>query len=322
MTRYAFAIIVVLVTGSLQATESDRYLPADTEFILRLNIGQMLEAPALKNDKEALQKAKKIVHKRLADYDAALKRLVSAEVDFYRDISTLTAALPGDADPEKIFVLMDGKFDAEKFQAAAKKPTSGLKVIKLSGREVYEFALPGLDQPIFACLLDESTLAATSRKAKLADALAKAKEKAEPAKKVQPLVALLDGKHHLSFAGTRAVMVKLLAQLQLPFGDALPVILEDADTIHGGLTIGKEVDLTLRFQTRDEKTARQFLQQMTIVVAVARGAIAKEAKEDKRYLPLVELMKTLRTGVEGTAVAWRAQMKLDSAASLLENLGK
>jgi hypothetical protein len=322
MSRVTALLTLAISTSSVYAGDSDKYLPADSEFIVRLSVRQILDAPALKDDKDALPRAKKIVEQLLADYEPALKHLDAAGVDLYRDITTLTLALAGDADPENAFLILDGKFDPAKFQAAAKKPAAGLKVIKLAGRDVFELKLPGLDQPVFACLLDEKTLVAGGKKDSIAAAVAKTKDKTEPAKKVQTLLALLDAKQHLSFAGTRPVTVKLLGMLQLPFGDQLPMLLQDAEAIHGGLTIGKEVDLTVRFPTRDEKTARQFFQQMTIVVAVARGVIAKEAKKDKGLLPLVELMKTLRTGVEGTAVVWRAQLSLAAAEKLLESLGK
>jgi hypothetical protein len=322
MSRVTAMLALVVSTSPVCAGESDKFLPADSEFIVRLNIRQILDAPALKNDKDALPRAKKLVEQLLAGYEPALKHLDAAGVDLYRDIAALTMALAGDADAEKAFLILDGKFDPARFQAPAKKPAAGLKVIKLAGHDVYELELPGLDQPVFACLLDEATLVASGRKDSVAAAIAKTKNKTEPAKKVQSLLAMLDGKQHLSFAGTRPAMVKLLGMLQLPFSDQLPALLEDADAIHGGLTIAKEVDLMVRFPTRDEKTARQFFQQMTIVVAVARGVIAKEAKKDKGLEPLVELMKTLRTGVEGTAVVWRAQLSLAAAEKLLENLGK
>jgi hypothetical protein len=326
MFRIAALVALLAGTSTAYAAESDKYLPADTELVIRLNVRQMLDTPALKNDKDALERTRKIVQRLLADYEPALKHLDAGGVDVYRDLTALTMALPGDSDTDKAFIVLDGKFDPAKLQAAAeaaaKKPDAGLKIVKLAGRDVYELKLPSLDQPVIACVLDGSTLVASGRKNHIAAAVAKLKEKADPPKKLQPLLALLDDKQHLSFAGTRGATVKLLESLQLPFSDTLPALLEDADAVHGGLVIGKDVDLTIRFLTRDEKTARQFFQQMTIVVAVARGAIAKKAKEDASYVPLVELMKTLRTGVEENTVVWRAQLTLALTEKLLGNLGK
>jgi hypothetical protein len=326
MYRTITLMALLLCTTSVCAADSDKYLPSDTELLVRVNVRQLLDAPAVKNDKDVQQRAKKIVEQLLTDYRPAMKHLDDAGVDLYRDITALTAALPADADVEKAFIIVDGKFDPAKLQAvaqaAAKKPNTDLKIIQLAGRDVYELNLAKLDQPVFVCVLDGSTLLASGRKDHLAAAMAKAKEKVEPPKKVQPLLALLDGKQHLGIAATRGAAVKLLDMLQLPFSDALPAILEDAEAVHGGFVVGKDVDVTIRFLTKDEKTARQFFQQMTIVVAVARGVIAKKAKEDANYVPVAELMKTLRTGVEESSVVWRAQLPLASAEKLLENLGK
>jgi hypothetical protein len=325
MFRYA-ALLALLLTTPALAGENDRYLPENTELVLRLQVRDLLDVPALKNDKDTLARAKKLVLRLASDYEQALQHLDAAGVDLYRDVQTVTVALPGDADGNKAFLVVEGKFDPAKFQAAAeaaaKKPDGGLKVVQVAGRPVYELKLPGLGQPVFVCLVDESTLLAAGGKDRLAAALGKVKDKGEAPKKVQPLLKLLDGKQHLGFAGTRAAMVKVLAGLPLPQADLLPAVLEEAETIHGGFVVGKEAEMVLRFTTRDEKTARQFFQQLTLVVAVARGAINQKAKEDARYVPLAEAMKTLRTGVEDNAVVWRAQMSLVAAEKLLEGLGK
>ena len=78
----------------------------------------------------------------------------------------------------------------------------------------------------------------------------------------------------------------------------------------------------MRFGTKDEKSAKQFFQQTTIVLAAARGVIAKMAKDDPDYLPVQELMKGLRTSVDGTSVVWRSQVSLATAEKLLKSLTK
>jgi hypothetical protein len=99
-------------------------------------------------------------------------------------------------------------------------------------------------------------------------------------------------------------------------------ILEGADTVQGGLTLGKECEVVFRFGTKDEKAAKQFFKTTTLILAAARGAINKLAKENMDYVPLAELVKGLRTGVEGMTVVWRAQVSLTTAEKLLQNLTK
>ena len=63
-------------------------------------------------------------------------------------------------------------------------------------------------------------------------------------------------------------------------------------------------------QAEDEKTRQE------------AADTTQKAKEDASYVPLVELMKTLRTGVEENTVVWRAQLTRALTEKLLGNLGK
>jgi hypothetical protein len=322
----AFAALL-LPAPALQARETDRLLPPDTAIILRLDVKALLDAPSLKDDKDALQQAKKIIDGLLAGYDSIRAHMTAAGIDVYRDVAVMTTAIPGDGDPDRAFVVLEGNFDPVQFQkaaeAASRKPDSGLKLIKIGTHDVCEMTLPGREQPLFACLIDKTTILGAGNKDKLAAALELVgKPKAEPPKDAQALLKLLEDKQHLSIAGQRPAVAKMLQHTNLPLGDLLVPVLEGSDTLAGGVNLGKECDLVLRFGCRDDKAAKLYYQQTTLVLAAARGLIAKMAKDNPDYAPLQELMKALKTTTEGPSVVWRSQLSLASAEKLLQNLTK
>jgi hypothetical protein len=319
--------LVLCVVPVVQAGDSDKYLPPDTAVVLRLNVKALVESPSFKNDKEVQQQIKEVIDKLLADYAVVRKHLGSAGIDPYRDIHVLTAALPGDADLDKAFAILEGTFDPAQFrkgvQDAAAKPDSGLKLIKIGKHEVMEVTLAGRDEPLFACLVDKSTILGAGSKEKMTAALNIAgNDKAEPAKEVQSLLKLLDAKQHLSFAGTRAASVKLLDRANQPFGDAMAQLLEGAETIQGGLIFDKDCEIAFRFGAKDVKSAKQFFQSSTLALAAVRGLVMKKAKEDKDFVPLADFMKGLKTGLDGTNVVWRSQVPLATAGKLMKHLMK
>src|SRR5205807_4810070 len=108
----SLAVVLLLgVHGPLAAGENDKYLPADTGILLRIDVQALLQVPSLKSDKDALEKARKMIDGLLADYDSVRKHMAAARIDIYRDVTTITTAMPNDGDPDKAFVVMDGKFD-------------------------------------------------------------------------------------------------------------------------------------------------------------------------------------------------------------------
>jgi hypothetical protein len=319
--------VVLGVASAAQAGEGDKYLPADTAVVLRLNVKSVVEAPAFKDDKQVQQQIKDVIDKLVADYAVVRKHLASAGVDPYRDIQTLTTGLPGDADLDKAFAVLEGTFDPAQFRKAAldnaANPDAGAKLTKIGKHEVVEIALRGRDEPLYAFLADKSTLLGAGSKEKMTAALnLVGNDKAEPAKEVQRLLKLLDAKQHLGFAGTRGAAAKMLERANNPFGDAMAQILEGADTIQGGLTFGKDCEIAFRFGTRDAKSAKQFYQNTTLALAAVRGLVNKKAKEDKDFVPLADFMKGLKTSVDGTSVVWRSQVSLATAEKLIKHLMK
>jgi hypothetical protein len=316
-----------LPASSLDATDGDKYLPADTAVVLRVDVKSALAAPALKDDKDGRQKAQAFLEQLLADYEPLHKHLASAGLDVFRDIGTITTAMPRDADFSKAFAVLEGTFDPARFKKAAEdaaaKPESGLKLIKIGAHDVIEIALPSRAEPVYAFLVDKSTLLGAASKEKMTAALKLVgTDKAEPPKEVQVLVQLLDPKQHFGFAGTRPAVAKLMQRSKEPLAETLELLLEGADTVQGGLTLGNECDIVFRFTTKDQKTAKQFRQNTNLALAALRGVMPMKVKADPAYAPLAEWLRGLQTSLDGTTVVWRSKVSLKTAEKMMKNLTK
>src|SRR4051812_36487016 len=125
--RYWFAAVAAL--GMLAATstaQAQQYkvLPNDTEAILTLNIGQILKSEVAKSNKAILEIAKSKANEGLENAGVA-KWLKKADFDLFRDLHSMTVAMPGGRPPEDAaFILLEGNFDPDKIESAANEASS------------------------------------------------------------------------------------------------------------------------------------------------------------------------------------------------------
>ena len=317
--------ILLLAAASVTAGDNDRFLPADAAVVARFRVQALLDVPALQGDKEGMETAQKLLGRILSDYDSVRKHLTAAGIEINRDVATITTAISDEGEPDTGFVVLEGAFDPVQFrracEAAANNPDSGLKLIRIGAHDVCSIAAAGRREPSFACLVDKSTILGTASKEKLEAALQLVGAgQTGPPKDAEALLHLLDAKQHLSLAGKRSAVAKLLDRGNLPLGELLIPLLEGIETLQCGLTLGKECEVVLHFGTKDEKTAKAFFQQTTLLLAAARGVVAAKAKDDEQFVPLTALMKGLRTGMEGTTVVWRSRLPLNLAEKVLRKL--
>src|SRR5262245_3368177 len=111
-TNLALVVAALLAAGPLRAAELDKHLPGDTAAVAVINVRQLLDSPL----------GKKFLIER---YQAALKQNEEAQrmftalnLDPLKDIDSVVVSA-STLDPEKVLLLVHGKFDLAKLQAAA-----------------------------------------------------------------------------------------------------------------------------------------------------------------------------------------------------------
>src|SRR5262249_7507298 len=111
-TNLALVVAALLAAGPLRAAEPDKLLPGDTAAVAVVNVRQLLDSPL----------GKKFLIER---YQAALKENAEAQrmfaalnLDPLKDIDSVVMSASA-LDPDKMLLLVHGKFDLARLQTAA-----------------------------------------------------------------------------------------------------------------------------------------------------------------------------------------------------------
>src|SRR5437660_1170633 len=123
--------------GAVRAAEVDKYVPGDTEIVIRVNVKQTLESPLLKKNLDKIRD-------QIMKVDEVKSTLEALGFDPLKDLENVTLAAVGASDPEKVLIIARGRFNTEKFKAkgeSAAKDGGELKIIKEGGHTLYEVSV-------------------------------------------------------------------------------------------------------------------------------------------------------------------------------------
>jgi hypothetical protein len=173
----AVGLAALLAAAPARAEEtSHKYLPADSEIIATLNFRQILNSELAKEHKDKIDIVKGLLDNAIQNNEEAKRYLQAMGFDLFRDFNSITVASPASLEPDKGLVVIEGKFEPEKFvktaEDAAKDHGDIVKVTPAGTHKLIEVTAPGQDKTLYLMLANNSTLLAGSSKAALTDALA------------------------------------------------------------------------------------------------------------------------------------------------------
>src|SRR5262245_26296080 len=257
------AVAATLLSVPARAADIDRYLPADTETVVTLNIRQILGSQLAK--KNGLEELRDFI-KSQEELDGVLKDL---GLDPLKDIDKVIVAAPATGEQDKGLVIVHGRFNLDKFKARAEKAAKDnkdtFKILKVKDGQggehtVYEVAVSaqGNSQTFFAGFADRTTLLAAPAKDYLIDAL-----RVKDATKVrlknqtfQDLITKADAQQSLSIATTGEALAK--SQLADPIKEFLPKI----NDVVGGITLTDGIKMEFAVATKKAGDAKMIQEQI------------------------------------------------------------
>jgi hypothetical protein len=315
---------VLLTTVPGRAADIDPYLPEDTEFLVNVNVRQILDSDLFK--KNALAAAQE----SLRGNDQVQDILKELGFDPFKDLDRLLAASPGGAEEDRGLIIAHGKFDVAKFQAkaekVAKEDSEHLKIHKILGGKhlLYEVTTPELDSPLFVVLAGKDTILVSPGKDYVVEALKKAGKTDKPQlknKDFQALLEKIDASQSLSVALVKSTGVKKALD-GLP-GDVKGMV-EKVQSIGGGVKITDEVKLELVVTAKDAKEAKELKDSanagLTLVLGFL-GAIAQnDAKPELEFL--LEAAKSLRVTNKDSALVIKGRISSDLIEDTLKKKSK
>lgn len=319
----ALALAALAVAASLRAAQPG-HLPADTEMVLTINFKQILQSELVKAQKQALDLARGALENALPGEDQAMKYLKAADFDPFRDLVSVSFALPATKNPEEGVVIVRGRFTPEKFygvaEQAAKDNADVIKLTQAGAVRVIEVSPPG-EKKGYVSLVGSSVLVAAPNKAKLeavTAALGGRGGKHKPA--FADLLKTTNPKQSFSFVATGPALAKLLEDNpNVPNAEQALPVLQQLQGVSGALTIGKDVQFQLAIGTKDAPTAMKLAQGANIGLFTARALVNQKVMEDPKLAPVNDIMKTLRVSAQGTSLVITGNASVTAIEQLMKN---
>ncbi len=325
--RHFFWLALVLAPlVSLPAPAADpKYLPAETELIVTINVKQILDSALVQKQKDALDQAKALLENAIQGQEEAQRFLKAADFDLFRDLISLTVGMsPGKAS-EPDFVIIEGNFHPAKFTAASEEAARNrpniFRVTTEGKQKIVEGNFPDGKQA-FISLAQAKNLLISSSRDNLLQAIARGEGSSSRGGltgTVKRLVEATSPKQSFSFVATGNFLAKAMNQKKVPNAEVLLPILQSIDGISGAVTINQDIQLQLGVGTADADTAQKLSFGAQGGLLFVRSLIDGKAKMDEKFAPLVEVAKTMRITTQGSNIVFRAELSVDVIDKLMKN---
>lgn len=294
--RFALITMICLAWAlPTRAADLDDYLPSDTEFLLTVNVRQILDSELVKKYVLDLAKA------ALMDGETQ-KVLETLGFDPLKDIHSVAIASPGGDERDKGLVIVHGKFNTVKFKAQA-KGVEQLKVVKSGKYEFYEVSgLPGSgDVPAFVALLDAKTIVVSPSKRYVVDALdvqAGAKE-SEPKDSLQELVEDVDDDQSVWVVA----LGTSLSKSALAKDEKAKELFDKCDSFSAGFTLADDVKFQVNIDAKDAASARDLNKQVNEGIDQAKTLLTILAAQKPEIAPVGDVLNALKVKVKDSSLS-------------------
>jgi hypothetical protein len=311
-------VVAVLALAGPARAADPKYFPPDTEIVVTINVKQILDSELLKANKDKLEQAKEMIKAQLPIDAQAQKHLEQMGFDPFKDLASVTIAMPPSKDPEAVFVIVEGSFTPEKVQVA-QDHGDVFKISKLGKYKIFEITPPGANR-FYASLLNNNAMVVCASEQSVKAAIGRATGGNRPPLKreITSLLQTTSNKQSFSFVATGSALVELSKEAPVANEQALQA-LKAIDGISAAVTVSKDVQMQLGVATKDAATAKDFAQKAGAGLNIVRFLVAQKAMQDERFLPLADAVKTLRATSEQANLILRAELSVENIQKLLQN---
>src|SRR5262245_11024909 len=317
-------LVVTALAASTSVQAADpKFFPNDIEIVFAVNFKQVMESDLAKLEKERVKQLKDFVKQKLSDNPAG-KYLEKAGFDLFRDLGSLTIAMPPSTDPDQMFMMVEGAFDVAKLNStieeAARENGDLVKVRKIGKYKVYQVS-PAGEKQIYATLLNDKTLAMCTTEEGINGAIARASgsKRSTLKKQLASLLQTTSAKQSMSFVATGSALAKL-AENAPNQNEQVMTFLKSVDGVSGAITVGKDVQMQIGIAMTDAATAKNWANQANLGLKIIQPLIAQQAENDPRAQPAVEFIKSVRVTTQGSTLLFRGQLSTETVRELLKNL--
>jgi hypothetical protein len=246
----AFVSLLPLASPVRADDDATRYLPADSDMVVYVNVKQLLDSAIVKKFDLVEKYAMEPVKSALKNNKEAQQALEALGVDPLHDIHTLLLAGEANSAP-KLLLVIKGNFDVEKLRKAAadfiEKNPDNAKLHTEANLKIYEISEGELTG--FALIVDRQTILIGRTKEYVLNAVRQKEPKLK--KELQAILKDQDPKQSFWFAGLATEEIK-----QALGGDARTAALAGKITaVSGRILVTDEITVDLRIHATDARSA-------------------------------------------------------------------
>jgi hypothetical protein len=312
----AVALAAVLAAGPpVRAAEPDKLLPADSEFVISVNVKQIVDSDIVK--KYALEQIKQALQG--AD---AKKFLTDLGLDPLKDVDRFVVGGSSKDSDVKALTVLRGKFDPDKLYKAAeaqtKKDPDHFSLVK-DGKDVMFKYQPETGNPVYGTAVDETTVILGTEKKLVSTALAATGKKSAVSKDLAALVAKMDDK--ASLWGVWVTKDKLNNAKFPKGGGAPPGLAEQVqkmETVAAVVRVTADITFEVTVGMPNADSADEFGKMIDDMLQQAKGALPFLAAMQPQLKPLVEVVKTIKSATKDKAVVVTGKMAGSAIGELLK----
>ncbi len=316
----ALVAILALSCPSRAATGALQLLPEDTELLIGINLKGIRASPLWQAQQGADEPAADLLGRLLATQPIC-GSLREGGLNVVRDVDRLTGAFAQGKDKTWSLLILEGRIDAERLNAAvlrAKAAGAVVQSVDSGGATVHELALPGRS-PGYASFLAPSTLLCSTDRQVLNEARARATGAKQGMLKKEFGKLLEDARaeESIRIVATGPVLSRLLESAALPNTERACTFLKSVSAISSVVTLRKDVEFRLAIATESEEAALKLAVSANSGARILRTVVEQGAEQDARLHPLVEIVKTLRFTSEGSVIRLQGEVRLQTLEGLV-----
>lgn len=312
--------VVLAAAPAARAAEPDKLLPADSEFVMSVNVKQVLDSDIIK--KYALEQLKQALQG-----NDARKFLTDLGLDPLKDVDKVVLGGSGkDQSDAKVLMVVHGKFDPEKLfkaaEAQTKKDPDHFSLVK-DGKDVMFKYQPDNGNPVYGTVVDDKTVVAGSDKKMITTALAAAGgTKPTLSKDLTTLIGRMDDKASLWMA---AVVKDKLNNVKLPGGGGgnpnVQGQLAKMETVTAVVRVTADIGLDVTLGMKDADAADELGKTIEEGLTQLKGLLPFLAAQNPQMKPLVEASKSLKSDIKDKSVTITAKLPGSAIGELLKQGG-
>jgi len=298
--RLWMLVLGLCVAAPLRAAEADKYLPSDSQFVVAVNVHQLLESPVVK--KYGLEKVKEGLQK-----DEAKEFMQKTGLDPMKDVSSfLMAGNPSASQQDRVLVIVHGKFDIAKIESTVdeelkKKGSEDVEITKEGSTRLYKIknknAKAGQPEHFFAAFASPDTLLISPVKSYVTDGLSTSKTEAKLSKDLQAVLEKANSKKAVWMAGLITEDVKK-GMANFPLTANIATKLE---SFTGSVGVTDAIQVDLHVHATDAKSAED----LGKLLEAGKGFVPQDNDMVK------ELMDGLKISSEKTTVTVTVKVSAD-----------